>query len=165
MMNDVSGPRRAPGATGTVFTAPPRARHGARDRRHPGTRRDRAAPRRAASAGPTDRGRGAGGGTGLWGMGGFGTLAGMRHACRALVCSVGPPPPACRAPLDNPPGMPPGYFFSTLRHSLHVRATCLVTILRETSATVCSHLNPRAHGGDGSGGPGCRRGCTAADPH
>jgi hypothetical protein len=106
--------------------------------------RDRAAPRRAASAGPTDRGRGGARDFALWGMGGFGTLAGMRHACRALVCSVGPPPPACRAPLDNPPG----YFFRpSVTHS--VRATCLVTILRETSATVCSHLNPRAHGGDG----------------
>jgi hypothetical protein len=58
---------RAPGATGTVFTAPPRARHGARDRRHPGTRRDRAAPRRAASAGPTDRGRGGARDFGAWG--------------------------------------------------------------------------------------------------
>jgi len=151
---------RAPGATGTVFTAPPRARHGARDRRHPGTRRDRAAPRPPARSVRGADGPRPGGGTGLWGMGGFGTLAGMRHACRALVCSVGPPPPACRAPLDNPPG----YFFRP-SVTLTPYVLRLVTILRETSATVCSHLNPRAHGGDGSGGPGCRRGCTAADPH
>ena len=58
---------RAPGATGTVFTAPPRARHGARDRRHPGT----AGPRRAAARSvPRGRRTEAGGGArdfGAWG--------------------------------------------------------------------------------------------------
>lgn len=61
---------RAPGATGTVFTAPPRARHGARDRRHPapgGT-----APARRARGAQRPRGRRteAGGGArdfGAWG--------------------------------------------------------------------------------------------------
>ena len=120
-MNDVSGPPRT-GRHGDGVHRPA-ARPPWRPR--PAPPGHPAGPRRAAARSV----RGAdgprpGGGTGLWGMGGFGTLAGMRHACRALVCSVGPPPPACRAPLDNPPGL----LFSTvdaLRHSLR---TCYVSL-------------------------------------
>ncbi len=60
------------------------------------------APRRGAQRPRGTDGPRPGGGTGLWGMGGFGTLAGMRHACRALVCSVGPPPPRLPCPSRQP---------------------------------------------------------------